>query len=89
MLWRQQVSQLTAKRTAELLGFNDVLENSIDAVGSRDFILETQSALALLAVNLSRLAEDLIIWSQRRVWHRRVARRIHLNQQHHAAEKEP
>jgi argininosuccinate lyase len=40
-----------------------VLENSLDAVGSRDFILETQAALALLAVNLSRLAEDLIIWS--------------------------
>jgi argininosuccinate lyase len=51
------------ERTAELLGFDAVLENSIDAVGSRDFILETQSALALLAVNLSRMAEDLIIWS--------------------------
>jgi argininosuccinate lyase len=51
------------KRTAELLGFNSVLVNSIDAVGSRDFILETQAALMLLAVNLSRLAEDLIVWS--------------------------
>jgi argininosuccinate lyase len=51
------------KKTVQLLGFDDLLENSIDAVGSRDFILETQSALALLAVNLSRLAEDLIIWS--------------------------
>jgi argininosuccinate lyase len=50
------------KRTAELLGFNSVLANSIDAVGSRDFILETQAALTLLAVNLSRLAEDLIVW---------------------------
>ncbi len=54
---------INRKRTAELLGFNDLLENSIDAVGSRDFILETLSALTLLAVNLSRLAEDLIIWS--------------------------
>ncbi len=54
---------INRKRTAELLGFDAVLENSIDAVGSRDFILETQSALALLAINLSRLAEDLIIWS--------------------------
>jgi len=51
------------KRTAELLGFKSVLVNSIDAVGSRDFILETQAALVLLAVNLSRLAEDLIVWS--------------------------
>jgi argininosuccinate lyase len=54
---------INRKTTADLLGFNAVLENSIDAVGSRDFILETQSALTLLAVNLSRLAEDLIIWS--------------------------
>jgi argininosuccinate lyase len=54
---------INRKRTAELLGFTAVLENSIDAVGSRDFILETQAALALLAVNLSRFAEDLIIWS--------------------------
>ena len=54
---------INRKRTAELLGFKAVLENSIDAVGSRDFILETQAALTLLAVNLSRLAEDLIIWS--------------------------
>jgi argininosuccinate lyase len=54
---------INRERTAVLLGFNSVLANSIDAVGSRDFILETQSALTLLAVNLSRLAEDLIIWS--------------------------
>jgi argininosuccinate lyase len=49
--------------TAKLLGFDEILENSIDAVGSRDFIIETQAALALLSVNLSRLAEDFIIWS--------------------------
>ena len=50
-------------RTAELLGFNSVLENSIDAVGSRDFIAETTAVLTLVAVGLSRFAEDLIIWS--------------------------
>jgi argininosuccinate lyase len=54
---------ISRKTTAELLGFDSVLENSIDAVGSRDIILETQSVLTLLAVNLSRFAEDLIIWS--------------------------
>jgi len=51
------------ERVAELLGFDDILENSIDAVGSRDFILETMAALTVTAVNISRLAEDLIIWS--------------------------
>jgi argininosuccinate lyase len=50
-------------QTAELLGFYGVLENSIDAVGSRDFILETLSDLTIAAVNISRIAQDLIIWS--------------------------
>jgi len=50
-------------RTAELLGFDKVLENSIDAVGSRDFILETLANLTLLAIDISRMVEDLIIWS--------------------------
>lgn len=50
-------------RTAELLGFNGLVENSLDAVGSRDFIAETLADLTLIAVDLSRLAEDLIIWS--------------------------
>jgi argininosuccinate lyase len=54
---------INRKATAAYLGFNDVLENSLDAVGTRDFITETQAALALLAINLSRFAEDLIIWS--------------------------
>jgi argininosuccinate lyase len=50
-------------RTAELLGFTALAENSIDAVGNRDFITETLAALTLIAVNLSRFAEDIIIWS--------------------------
>jgi argininosuccinate lyase len=50
-------------RTAELLGFSKVLENSIDAVSSRDFILETSANLTLLAIDISRVVEDLILWS--------------------------
>jgi len=50
-------------RTASLLGFEGILENSIDAVSSRDFMLETASALAILMSGLSRMAEDLILWS--------------------------
>jgi len=54
---------INRERVAELLGFNGIVENSIDAVGSRDFILETTAALTFIAVNLSRLAEDWIVWS--------------------------
>ncbi len=50
-------------RTAELLGFSRVLENSMDAVSSRDFMAETVFALAMLASNLSKISEELIIWS--------------------------
>jgi argininosuccinate lyase len=45
------------------LGFARVSENSMDAVSDRDFIVEYCAAGALLAVHLSRLAEDLILWS--------------------------
>ena len=50
-------------RTAELLGFSKVLENSIDAVGSRDFVLETSANLTLLAIDISRIVEDVLVWS--------------------------
>jgi argininosuccinate lyase len=51
------------ERAAELLGFDGLSENSIDAVGSRDFILETLAALTITAVDLSQFAEDLLVWS--------------------------
>ena len=49
--------------TAEALGFTGPCQNSLDAVSDRDFCLETQSALAILMTHLSRLAEELILWS--------------------------
>ncbi len=48
---------------AKELGFARVSENSMDAVSDRDFIVEYNAACALLAVHLSRLSEDLILWS--------------------------
>jgi argininosuccinate lyase len=48
------------ERTAELLGFESVLTNSMDAVSTRDFLLEGVSALAGIATTLSGLAEDLL-----------------------------
>lgn len=48
---------------AKELGFKGVLRNSMDAVADRDYILEFLSALAIIAMHTSRLAEDLILWS--------------------------
>lgn len=50
---------------AKELGFSRVSENSLDAVASRDFVLEALSAFASLGILLSRYAEDLIVWSSR------------------------
>jgi argininosuccinate lyase len=48
---------------ATQLGFNRVSENSLDAVSDRDFILEFLSASAILMMHLSRLGEELVLWS--------------------------
>lgn len=50
-------------KSAELLGFNDVYANSMDAVSDRDFIVEFLSNASLLMAHLSRFAEEIIIWS--------------------------
>ncbi|MCX7888903.1 MAG: argininosuccinate lyase [Rhodobacteraceae bacterium] len=49
--------------TAKALGFDRPMANSIDAVSDRDFALEFLSAAAICAMHLSRLAEELVIWS--------------------------
>ncbi len=54
---------ISRERVAELLGFDGLIENSIDAVGSRDFVLETMGLLSVLAVDVSRIVEDMIVWS--------------------------
>ena len=54
---------ISRHRTSQLLGFDGLVENSMDAVATRDFILEVLSDLSILMVNLSRLAEELIMWS--------------------------
>jgi len=48
---------------AKLLGFPRVSKNSIDTVSDRDFILEFVSVAAIMFVHLSRLAEELVLWS--------------------------
>lgn len=51
------------RELARDLGFSGVTENSVDAVSDRDMVLETLSWGALLGTHLSRLAEDLVLWS--------------------------
>lgn len=53
------------KKIAQELGFSIVSSNSMDAVASRDFILEALSSIASLGIHISRYAEDLILWSSR------------------------
>src|SRR4029453_8099446 len=54
---------LDRERIARDLGFSAVSQNSVDAVGDRDFVCEFLFCLAMLGLHLSRLSEDLIIWS--------------------------
>ncbi|MBI3778113.1 MAG: argininosuccinate lyase [Gammaproteobacteria bacterium] len=49
--------------TARLLGFDAPAENSLDAVSDRDFAIEFVSASALLMTHLSRMSEELVLWS--------------------------
>jgi len=48
--------------TAELLGFDGIMQNSLDGVSDRDFCMEIASALSILMVHLSRLSEEVILW---------------------------
>ncbi len=54
---------LDRERVAELLGFDSVLENSLDAVSSRDFATEVMYLCAQIMTDLSRLAEEIILWT--------------------------
>jgi argininosuccinate lyase len=49
--------------TASELGFTRPFDNSLDAVSDRDFVAEALSALSLLAVHLSRLGEEIVLWA--------------------------
>ena len=51
------------KRSARQLGFSRVSQNSLDAVGDRDFVCEFLFCLAMVGMHLSRLSEDLITWT--------------------------
>jgi len=54
---------LNRRMVAEELGFDGICENSLDAVSDRDFLVEFLSASSLMMMHLSRLSEELILWS--------------------------
>lgn len=51
------------KSTEKMLGFHGIVENSIDATSTRDFVCEYVAAVTILMTNLSRISEDFAIWS--------------------------
>lgn len=55
--------QIDREAVAQELGFAHIVENSMDAVSDRDFTVDFLSAAALLAVHLSRMSEEIILWS--------------------------
>jgi len=50
-------------KTAKDLGFSAPMANSLDAVGSRDYVIELLAAMSIIATHLSRLAEEMIFWT--------------------------
>ncbi len=53
--------------TAQLLGFEAICQNSLDAVSDRDFAIEFTAAASLVMIHLSRLSEELVMWMSPRV----------------------
>ena len=51
------------KMTANLLGFDNIIYNSLDATTSRDVFIEFSSIISILMITISRISEDLILWS--------------------------
>ena len=54
---------INRKRTTELLGFDGIHENAIDATSARDWAVETASVCAIILCDLSRLSADILEWS--------------------------
>ena len=71
------------------LGFSRTVENSIDGTAARDVVAEFAFVAAMIGVDLSRLAEDVILWSTRDVGLRAPARLLVDGVVDHAAEEEP
>lgn len=56
---------LDRQLVADMLGFSEVSRNSMDAVSDRDFVIEFLAAAAICMMHVSRLAEEIVLWSTR------------------------
>src|SRR3970282_2451162 len=56
-------SPIDRNKIARKLHFDGIVENSIDAISDRDYVLEFAGACSLLMTHLSRLAEEIVLWS--------------------------
>lgn len=54
---------INRKRTAQLLNFENICQNSLDGVSDRDFAIEFLSAASIIMMHLSRFSEEIILWS--------------------------
>ena len=55
--------EIDREYTTDLLGFDEVLENTMDATGSRDFVLDALSNMSVLMTELSRFSEEMVLWN--------------------------
>lgn len=53
---------INRQRVCDLLGFDEITQNSLDGVSDRDFCIELASALSILMMHLSRFSEEIILW---------------------------
>ena len=81
--------ELDREAVAAELGFESVVENSIDGVSNRDFALDYLSAAATCATHLSRIGAEIVLWSTSEFGFCRPAEEFSSGLVDHAAEDEP
>ncbi len=75
--------------TAQALGFDRPTANSLDSVADRDFALETLAAASICAMHLSRLAEEIVLWTTPQFGFVKLSDTLHHRLVDHAAEAQP
>ena len=86
--WPARRCRWTRCAVAKELGFTAAAANSMDAVADRDFVAEFLFVTALIGVHLSRLGEEVVLWTSHGVRLGRAGRRVRHRLVDHAAEEE-